>query len=119
MRGLSILLFLIVVACSPSHEDLTGIKWDDWKNDRNGCLGKRASYLDSLYMQKEKLKALSEMDIVELMGRPDETELYKRNQKFYTYYVSAGPGCADQDTSAKKLIIRFNAIGLAKEIALE
>jgi hypothetical protein len=119
MRGPSLIFIILLLGCSANHEELTGIRWDDWKDDRNGCMGKRATYLDSLDNQKDKLKARSEMDIVKLMGRPDETELYKRNQKFYTYYILSGPGCEHHDPESKKLVIRFNAMGLAKEVALE
>ncbi len=70
--------------------------------------------------------ALDEMAIVSLLGNPDQNELYKRNQKFYTYFLQPGPGCAaanaapgDRDAAPKKLVIRFNAMGLAKEIIVE
>ena len=122
MRGhnlVALALCSLLVCCGTPHEDVTGINWADWKADRNGCQGKRASYILQLTNQKDKLKSRSEMDIVELMGRPDQTELLKRNQKFYTYYFASGPGCAVTDTTGTKLVIRFNAMGLAKEVALE
>ena len=56
------------------------------------------------------------MEIVELMGRPDQTELLKRNQKFFTYFITGGPGCAVADSVVTLLTIRFNAMGLAKEV---
>ena len=59
---------------------------------------------------------MSEMEIVELMGRPDQTELLKRNQKFFTYFITGGPGCAVADSVVTLLTIRFNAMGLAKEV---
>ena len=120
MRGNSLVFFIILLfGCSANHEELTGIRWDDWKSDRNGCLGRRMTFLDSLTLQKNKLKSRSEMEIVDLMGRPDETELYKRNQKFYTYYISSGPDCQGEALNSRKLVIRFNAMGLAKEVSVE
>lgn len=122
MRGPSLLALVIgvlVFGCTGPQEELTGIDWNAWKQDRSGCQRQRLAYLDPITLQKDKLKARSEMDIVDLMGRPDQTELYKRNQKFFTYYVVDGPGCASVDSAAKKLVIRFNAMGLAKEISVE
>ena len=122
MRGLSalaLLMGILMFGCSGQQEELTGIDWNVWKQDRNGCQRQRLAFLDPITTQKDKLRARSEMDIVDLMGRPDQTELYKRNQKFYTYYVVDGPGCASVDSTGKKLVIRFNAMGLAKEISVE
>lgn len=122
MRGNKSILLLLAVAwfsCAPSHEEITGIDWDQWKSDRFGCGLKRQAFGETLDAQKDRLKSLSEMDIVNLMGRPDQTELYKRNQKFFTYFISGGPGCDAADSSSLKLVIRFNAVGLAKEVAVE
>jgi hypothetical protein len=119
MRGVSIILFLVLISCSKPVEELTGIDWETWKGDRNGCQMKRFEYLVPLKDQVDRLKRRSEMDIVQLLGRPDETELYKRNQKFYTYFLAGSPACNNGDTVASKLVIRFNAMGLAKEVVLE
>jgi hypothetical protein len=119
LRLIVLLTAILVLDCTGRQEEITGINWDIWKDDRNGCQRQRLAYLQPISTQKDKLKARSEMDIVDLMGRPDQTELYKRNQKFYTYYVVDGPGCASADSTGKKLVIRFNAMGLAKEISVE
>jgi len=123
MRGNNLIGYIVVlalcVACGNHSKEITGVDWDAWKADKNGCLEKRHAARRELESQKEQLKSLSEMDIVNLMGRPDQTELYKRNQKFYTYFIAGGPGCPKSDTTTQKLIIRFNAMGLAKEVALE
>lgn len=59
------------------------------------------------------------MDVVQLLGRPDENQLLERNQKFYTYYLEPGPLCENSKEGAKKLILRFNAMGLAKEVMIK
>ncbi|MBT1705411.1 hypothetical protein [Chryseosolibacter indicus] len=70
--------------------------------------------------QKQKLLGSDEMEIVQLLGKPDQNELYKRNQKFYYYYITPGPACQTADTlKSSRLSIRFTAMGLAKEIAIE
>ena len=75
---------------------------------------------EAILSQKEKLLALSELDIVDLLGKPDQEELYKRNQKFYYYFIEPSEECnlGSQEKSLR-LVIRFNAMGLAKEIVTE
>jgi hypothetical protein len=91
-----------------------------WKNDKDGCAGERATMTDALLSQKEKLLSLSELEIVHVLGKPDKQELYKRNQKFYYYFIRPSPDCVPP-SSAKplQLVIRFNAMGLANEIGTE
>jgi outer membrane protein assembly factor BamE (lipoprotein component of BamABCDE complex) len=75
--------------------------------------------MEAIQNQKEKLLALKESQIIELLGRPDRNELYKRNQKFFYYYLMPSPDCPNASTESKRLVIRFNAMGLAKEVAVE
>jgi hypothetical protein len=65
--------------------------------------------------EMQKLKSLSEMDIAELLGRPDESQLLDRNQKLYIYYLEPGPWCDKPNGNARRLILRINAMGFAKE----
>ena len=120
MRGNNVVLFfalsLLCICCSGHREEITGVDWEAWRNDRQGCSNNRRTYQSAIDDQKERLKSLSEMEIVELMGRPDQTELLKRNQKFFTYFITGGPGCAVADSVVALLTIRFNAMGLAKEV---
>ena len=74
--------------------------------------------MDQLVSQKDKILSLDEMDVTSLLGKPDQTELYKRSEKFYKYYFSDGPACGT-DSPAKTMTIRFNAMGLAKEVVVE
>jgi hypothetical protein len=76
--------------------------------------------IEAMRTEKEKLLVLDEMQIVDLLGRADENELYTRNQKFFYYYLEPSPLCDSvKGKDATKLIIRFNAVGLAKEVTLE
>lgn len=69
--------------------------------------------------QKAELLALSELDIVELLGRPDQNELYTRNQKFYFYFLTPSSSCDTPAEKPQRLMIRFNAVGLAQEILVD
>lgn len=98
---------------------IEGFNQRDWKEDKNGCQQKRTSMISQLKEQKNKLQGLSESQVIELLGRPDHNELYKRNQKFFSYFLQNGPACAVDSLTTIKLVVRFTAMGRAKEIAVE
>jgi outer membrane protein assembly factor BamE (lipoprotein component of BamABCDE complex) len=115
----ALLSLLLLMACSKSTPQLENIDTVSWKNDRNACMGKRGKMLDALKAQQDKLLALKETQIVALLGRPDNNELYERNQKFYYYYITPAPACENSDTVSLQLEIRFNALGYSKEIYIK
>lgn len=118
---LSIPIFLIIFSCGKSLPVLEEIDLEAWKNDKQACSGKRTAMSDAIKSQSKKLLALSEQEIIGLLGKPDENELYKRNQKFYYYFLEPSKECrgASGDSDPQRLVIRFNAVGLAKEVSLE
>lgn len=109
-------LILMLAACSSSVPQLDGVDWDIWQSDKSGCSYKRTAFADTLDFQKEVLLTHTEVEIIRLLGRPDQNELFARNQKFYTYFFDPGPDCSTPSSDAKKLIIRFNAIGIAQNV---
>src|SRR5690349_2677946 len=116
----TLLISIIVIACDKPLPELKGIDGKLWKEDKGACNHLRSGMIEAMKTEKEKLLALSEMQIVELLGRADENELYKRNQKFFYYYLEPSPLCDSlRGKDATKLVIRFNAVGLAKEVSLE
>ncbi len=113
------MVVVILFSCGKELPTLQGIDTEKWKEDKNACRGQRRSMEQPLRVELSKLKGLNEMNIIELLGRPDENELYKRNQKFYYYYLSPGPGCTVSDSSAHRLVLRFNAMGYAQLVSIE
>jgi hypothetical protein len=119
-RWLNGLLVVIVMsACGKEKIVLENFDEQKWKEDRKGCKDSRLELSEVIINQKEKLLAHDEIDIIEVLGKPDENELYKRNEKFYYYYVRPSNECGTASGDAKRLIIRFNAMGLAKEVLTE
>ena len=119
--GTMVLTSLILLSCGKALPEIEGMDLSAWRHDKNGCSQIRSESMEKLSDQKDKLLALSEMDIVKLLGRPDVNELSDRNQKLYYYYLEAGSHCPGGDTTAeaRRLAIRFNAMGLAKEVRFE
>jgi len=111
-------LAIIVAGCGKPLPELNNIDLEKWKNDKFACGHEREKMRESLTAQTDKLKGLSQDDVVKLLGRPDENELYKRNQKFFYYYLTPGKKC-NQDSVPQKLSLRFNAMGFAKEVLIE
>jgi len=119
-KWLSLLFSLLILSCGKSLPELVGIDSRAWMDDKNGCKGKRINMEKALETEKNKLLALNELQIVKLLGRPDQNELSTRNQKFFYYFIKPSPLChLATDTISAKLVIRFNAVGLAKEVAIE
>jgi hypothetical protein len=98
---------------------LEGINIDQWKDDRGGCLNKRSTMVDAIRREKNKLLSLNEVQVIKVLGRPDRNELFKRNQKFYHYFLEPSEVCSAPLAKPMKLSVRFNAVGLAKEIVIE
>lgn len=112
-------LCLLIISCGKPLPDLSPIDLNQWKADKGGCVQTRTRFLVDLQNQKEELKGLSEKDIIALLGRPDQNELYKRNQKFYRYDITPGKSCTTSSAVGQQLVIRFTAMGYAKEVSIE
>lgn len=110
-----LILIILIASCSKPLPALEGVDLEVWKADKKGCQGERTKMIEAIISNKENLKTLSEMDLVELLGRPDENQLLERNQKFYKYYLEPGPTCDQPVVDPKMLILRINAMGLTKE----
>jgi hypothetical protein len=110
---------LLLISCGKDIPTLDGIDLSIWKNDKFGCDGKRFPMVNQLKTEKEKLLSLDESGIIKVLGRPDRNELFKRNQKFFQYFLEPAPECKIGNVNPLKLVVRFNAMGLAKEVVLE
>ena len=75
---------------------------------------------DAIDREKGKLLGLDQSQMAELLGNPDQNELYSGNQQFFYYFIDPAPSCGTAtDSLGEKLVVRFNAVGLAKEVAIE
>ena len=116
----SVIPLLFLFACGKDLPSFEGIDLQAWRDDKQACRGTRSSTMEVMENQAQKFLSLSEQEVIALLGKPDENELYKRNQKFFYYFIQPSASCTNSGTSnPKKLVIRFNAVGLAKEAAVE
>ena len=108
---------VLLLACAPPVPEIPGFSPAAWTADPQGCTGKRMELAAALKAGIPLLLAQPEPGIMAVLGKPERVELYKRNQKLFHYYLSGGPACPAGD-STTEVVVRFNAMGRAKEILL-
>ena len=108
-------------SCAPVPDTLGSLDLAKWREDRNACGGVRATLVEDFKAEQEQLMGKFADDVGQLLGRPDIHQLGSRNQKFYVYFLEKGPQCEDvtKPSSAEKVILRFNAVGLLAEITYQ
>lgn len=112
-------LFSIIMACGNVPE-LKNINLKKWKEDKHACNEYRIEVVDDLLLQKDKLKGLSQNEMIQLLGSADKHQLYERSQKFFIYYLNPNENC-DQYTESylKALYIRFNSLDQAVDFNIQ
>ena len=100
--------------------DLKDFDEQKWQNDKKGCTGHRSEMESDLKAALEQLKGLNADEIIAVLGKPDKNELYKRSQKFFIYHITPAKECTQSPVNEvnTSLRIRFNAMGLAKEVMI-
>ena len=83
-------LIMFLSGCAPGPQ-IEGFDSSAWKQDKDGCQGVRLVLEESLWTNRVKLYDIQEAQIIELLGKPNRTNLYVRNQKIFVYYVGAQP----------------------------
>ncbi|MEQ8925252.1 MAG: hypothetical protein RLO81_05525 [Fulvivirga sp.] len=116
MKYITLLLLALLFSCN-NVPDLPNVDEVLWQSDLNGCKGIRFNQLKAIEMDKDLIKGLNQDEIISVLGKPDQNELYKRNQKFFIYNITP-TNCPENDDVIPRqyLSVRFNATGLAKEI---
>jgi hypothetical protein len=117
MNKLLILGLLIILSCG-QEVNFQGFDSQGWQEDASGCTRKRIALADEIVTRKTELFGLNENELASIFGKPNRHELYSRNKKAYVYFIEGGPECADKLENPKKLVIRFNGVGLVKEVIL-
>jgi hypothetical protein len=106
-------------ACSAPPDSLGQLDLVKWRSDRGGCKEIRKTLETDFKSVENQLLSLHIDKAGQLLGRPDIHQLGSRDQKFYVYFLEKGPHCNDitQKSTARKVILRFNSVGLLSEIS--
>lgn len=116
----------LLLQLSTACVDKQSIRIDDfdqltWKEDFQGCLEKRKEIAAQIVTIKHKFIGHDEVEIRNVLGKPNMVELAERNKKYYYYYVTRGKQCTEDTTllQGKRLRVRFNALNQVDEVILE
>jgi hypothetical protein len=115
-----LLLTLAIFSCQSSVQ-IPNFETQDWKSDAQGCQNLRSKLVQSLYAHKDKLMDLEELELRQLLGTPNQTQLIERQQKQYIYFVSPSSKLCQQEATTNQidvLQIRLNAIQRVNEVVL-
>ncbi|SMG11766.1 hypothetical protein SAMN05661096_00440 [Marivirga sericea] len=113
------IIFLICFSCGEVPQ-LENIDLKKWKEDKNACNEYRIGVVDDLLSQKDKLRGLSQNEMINLLGTADKHQLYERSQKFFIYYVEPNENCTQYTEGyIKALYIRFNSLDQAVDFNIQ
>ena len=93
----------------------SSIDWQRWKLDKFACENYRLQTLNQLEENLQVIEEMTEYEILGTLGQPDASELLRRSQKEFNYFLEPGPECESPSTSPRMLWIRFGAIGNVSE----
>lgn len=115
-----LLIFIVGIQACSSKIELKNVDLDNWKKDRNGCLGLRAQEVDDFKAVKDDILGKDNQALIKTFGRPDRVELANRSQSFYIYYFEPSTDCEGVATPAEPLmaIIRLNALSRVSEVTV-
>ncbi len=90
-----------------------------WINDKNGCNGDRIELKDQLLSLKHNMRGFKPGEIESYLGKADAQELASRGQRYYIYFIEAGPKCGNSKENPLALFVRFSAVGIANEFTIK
>lgn len=119
--GILFCFLVMMSSCTKAPDSLGTLDLKKWRNDRNACKGERATLEEDFKAIQEQLMGKFADEVGTILGRPDIHQLGARNQKYYVYFLEKGRQCEDikYKSSAKKVVLRFNALGLLSEVTYQ
>jgi hypothetical protein len=122
ISSLFLLISLLITTNCHEPKKIKGFDSEHWKADKDGCAGERKKMEEILYNLKDQLKGDSEADILDVFGKPEKTLLYKRNQKYFYYFIKNSANCGgkkENDSIPTILSIRLSALNQVSEVEIK
>lgn len=110
-----IFVILLFFSCDKVPK-LTNFDSSAWKNDVDGCSGKRALLATILEPQRNELKMIEAPELQKVLGPPNSIEILQRQQRYYIYWIQNPAKCGDSTMPYKELRIRVSALGKVTEV---
>lgn len=120
IKSFGLILTLFFFSACSSKVEVKGVDLDNWKKDRNGCIGLRLLDLENFKTVKNDLLGKDNQALIKTFGRPDKVELANRSQTFFIYFMEPGPDCKTEEKIGEplKVIFRLNAISRVSEVTI-
>lgn len=114
-----LLLTCVFLSCSADQNQFEEFDSIAWKKDYKACSGQRLAMKKDFEQIKSKLKGLDQMEIIEVLGKPDFQRLEDRHMKSYLYFLEPASTCTAGKADAKTIVVRFNSVDRVFEIIYE
>lgn len=112
MKHFTSLLLLLVFSSCYKAPKIEGFSGNTWNESLENCDDYRiAKSKEVLIGGNSQILTINQNELKELLGTPDQHQLFNRNQKFFFYNL-------DCDSTAR-LSVRFDALGRVKEVTIE
>lgn len=115
LRYSVLLLAVLCFSCYPKIK-IEGFDGDKWNQPFQSCLEDKIDLAEMIVSNQDNVLGKGQAEIKQLLGQPDEHELYRRNQKFFYYNLTAGDTC--QNLKVRRLSVLFDALDRAKEVMI-
>lgn len=109
------LTLVTLLACYPKI-NVTGFDENQWNADLT-CNQDRYDMGQLLVENQATILGKGQAEIKQLLGQPQEHELYNRNQKFFFYDLTTRDSCQNIKI-LYRLSVKFDAIDRAKELVI-
>lgn len=106
------IVLISAIACQPSTTSFETFDSDQWIMESRNCNHYRIQVIENMKTEFEKFIGMNETELIEILGKPEETHLYTRGQKFFNYQLI----CDEAKTANKTLRIRFSALDYVNEV---
>jgi hypothetical protein len=105
-----------VISCYPKIK-IDGFDQEEWEKDVT-CEKDRIALAKTLIQNQDQILGKGQAEIKDLLGQPNEHELYNRNQKFFFYNLTTLDSCEELKIHYR-LSVKFDAIDRAKGLMIE
>lgn len=106
-------LLSMLISCNSPEIDFKSFEPKKWQESVHLENNYRGEVIENMKSEFKLLRNLDEGELVKILGKPDETHLYRRGQKFFHYHLYF-----DNEEMNTDLKIRFSALGLVNELLI-
>jgi len=112
-------LLIIAITFFSCNDKKPSFDFESWQKDECACTNNRAELLDEYNKLDDYLINKSGKQIIELLGKPDITELNKRHIKTYIYFIDPyREKCPNSNNMLSRAsCIELNSIGKVSVIS--